>query len=187
MKTLKFGAIAFLFLGLVGCSGEVAWKTDKTSGFYEIDLPEHMVASTELNDQATSQFEYVQEEGGELKEHYLIVLLETKEEIATYDLGFEFDAMSYGEIAVQSLEGGLDSYNILTKNPKVESINGMDCVKYEMEGSLGAVDVFYKLGVFEGEKAFYQVLTWTIKSQKDQFLPHMDKMINSFKETKQFF
>lgn len=64
-------------------------------------------------------------------------MLETKEEIATYDLGFELIQCTYiREIAVQSLEGGLDSYNILTKNPKVESIDGMDCVKYEMETRL---------------------------------------------------
>ena len=116
------------------------------------------------------------------KEHYLIVLMETKEEIAAYDLGFEFDAASYSELAVQSLEGGLDGYEVLTKNPKVESVNGMDCVKSEMRGNLGSVNVFYKLGVFEGKNAFYQVLTWTIEEQKDQFGPHMDKIINSFKE-----
>lgn len=184
MKNLKFGIIAFLFLGLAACSGEIKYKTDSSSGFYTIDVPERMETAFDLNSQAATQYEYVKDEGGVVKEHYLIILLETKEEIASYDLGFEFDAMSYGEIAVQSLEGGLDNYNILTKAPKVEQINGMDCVKYEMEGSLGAVNVFYKLGVFEGEKAFYQVLTWTIKDQKEEFLPIMDKMIGSFKETK---
>ena len=108
--------------------------------------------------------------------------METKDEIASYDLGFEFDAASYSELAVQSLEGGLDNYEVITKDAKVEQVNGMDCVKNEMKGSLGAVSVFYKLGVFEGEKAFYQVLTWTIENQKEQFGPHMDKIINSFKE-----
>lgn len=184
MKILKFGAIAFLFAGLVACKGEVQWKTDNTSGYYTIDIPENMVSTTALNSEASSQFEYVELVGSETKENYLIVLMETKEEIASYDLGFEFDAASYGEIAVMSLESGLDSYNILTKEPKVEKVNGMDCVKYEMEGSLGVVDVFYKLAVFDGEKAFYQVLTWTVKSQKDEFAANMDKMLNSFKETK---
>ena len=183
MKTLKFGALAFLFLGLAACSGEIAWKTDSSSGFYTMDIPEHFEVMNDLNQQATSSFGYVNDEGGETKEHYLIVLMETKEEIASYGLGFDFDAMSYSELAVQSLEGGLDEYEVLTKNPKVEQVNGMDCVKSEMKGSLGTTDVFYKLGVFEGEKAFYQVLTWTIADQKDEFGPHMDKIINSFKES----
>jgi len=184
MKTLKFSALAFLFLGLVGCSGEIAWKTDKSTGFYEIDIPERMEVMDDLNPDATSQFGYIKEEGDAAKEHYVIVLMETKEEIATYDLGFELDAMSYSELALQALEGGLDSYEVLTKNAKVEKVNGMDCVKNEISGSIGDVNVFYKLGLFEGEKAFYQVLTWTIEDQKDEFGPHMDKIINSFKETK---
>jgi len=184
MKTLKFGTLAFLFLGLVGCSGEIAWKTDKSTGFYEIEIPEHFEVMNDLNSEATSQFGYVADEGGTTKEHYLIILMETKEEIASYDLGFEFDAMSYSELAVQSLEGGLDGYEVITKDPKVEKVNGMDCVKSEMRGNLGAVEVFYKLGVFNGENAFYQVLTWTIEDQKEQFGPHMDKIINSFKESK---
>ena len=33
MKTLKFGTLAFLFLGLVGCSGEIAWKTDGSEAY----------------------------------------------------------------------------------------------------------------------------------------------------------
>jgi hypothetical protein len=182
MKTLKFGALAFLFMGLAGCSGEIAWKTDSTSGFYTMEIPEHFEQMDGLNEEATSSFGYINENTNPYEEHYLIVLMETKEEIASYDLGFEFDAMSYSELAVQSLEGGLDQYEVLTKNPKVETVNGMDCVKNEMKGALGDVKVFYKLGVFEGENAFYQVLTWTIEDQKDQFGPHMDKIISSFKE-----
>lgn len=181
MKTLKFSALAILFLGLVACSGEVAFKTE-SGNYYTVDIPEHFEVMNDLNSEATSQFGYVGKEGGETKEHYLIILMETKDEIASYDLGFEFDAASYSELAVQSLEGGLDNYEVLTKNAKVEQVNGMDCVKNEMRGSLGAVSVFYKLGVFEGEKAFYQVLTWTIENQKEQFGPDMDKIINSFKE-----
>jgi len=182
MKTLKFSALAFLFLGLVACSGEIAWKTDTSSGYYEIEIPEHFESRNDLNSQATSQFGFVKTEGGDVKEHYLIVLMETKEEIASYGLDFEFDAATYSEIAAESLEGGLSSYEILTKNPKVEKVNGLDCVKTEMRGSLGTVNVFYKLGVFEGNKAFYQVLTWTIEEQKGEFGPHMDRIINSFKE-----
>lgn len=184
MKTLKIAAASLLFTSLVGCSGEIAWKTDNTSGFYEIDVPEHMEVTNELNDEATSQFEWVHEEGGTLKEHYLIVLMETKEEIESYDLGFDLDALTYAELSIQNLQGGLDTYNVITKEPKIETVNGMDCVKYEMEGAFLDVSVFYKLGVFEGEKAFYQVLTWTLKDQKDEFAPQMDKIIASFKETK---
>lgn len=182
MKTLKFGAIAFVLAGMVACKGEMAWKTDSSTEWYTVDVPEHFEEMYDLNSDASTQYGYVEEVGGEVKEHYLIIITETHDEIASYDLGFDFDAESYSEIAVSSLEGGLDEYEVLTKNAKVEQVNGMDCVKNSMRGSLGFVDVYYQLGVFEGETGFYQVLTWCIEDQKDEFKGDMDKIINSFKE-----
>ncbi|MBK7129747.1 MAG: hypothetical protein IPM74_05430 [Crocinitomicaceae bacterium] len=184
MKKMFFAGLALVALGLTSCSGEIKYKTDKNSGFYEIDIPEHMEITSELNDEASTQYEWVSAEGSVTKEHYVIVLMETKEEIASYGLEGMFDALSYSELSVESIGSGLIEYNILTKAPKIEKINGMDCVRYQMDGSNGVVGVYYELGVFEGEKAFYQVLTWTIKDQKDEFKPQMDHIINSFKETK---
>lgn len=158
------------------------WRTISTNSYFDVDIPSKMTISTELNDEASVQYEYVQEVAGTVKELYMIVIMETKEEIETYELDMEFDALSYGDLSVANLEGGLDTYEVLTKNPEIESINGLDCAKYEMSGSLGAVGVYYKLGVFEGENAFYQVLTWTLEDQKSEFKGDMEKMINSFKE-----
>lgn len=115
---------------------------------------------------------------------YLIVLYETKEEIASYNLDTEFDAMNYSELSVKSIGDGLDSYEILTKNPVVIEVNGMDCVKYAMRGAFGEVNVYYKLAVYEGKRAFYQVLSWTIAEQFSQFNTDMEQMILSLKEKK---
>lgn len=205
MKILKYAPVFFLSVTLVSCGGQSAedklkdeltdalndlnetssnteWRTISTNSFYDVDIPSRMEIATDLNADASTQYQYAEQVGSEVKEHYMIVLMETMEEIESYDLGMDFDAMSYGEIAVTSLEGGLDAYEILTKEPAVETINGMDAVVYEMEGALGAVDVYYMLGVFQGEKAFYQVLTWTIKGQKGEFKADMEKTIRSFKE-----
>ncbi|MBI3136758.1 MAG: hypothetical protein HYZ14_18940 [Bacteroidetes bacterium] len=184
MKTLKIASLAFLVAGLAGCSGELAWKTDKNTGFYEIDVPERMQSTNELHAEASTQYEYISQEGADVKENYLIVLMETKESIDQLDLGFEFDALSYSELSIQALEGGLTSSEILTKDPKIEAVNGIDCVKIQMEGTANGIDVFYLIAIFEGEKAFYQVVTWTLLEQKDEFLPIMEKMVASFKETK---
>jgi hypothetical protein len=184
MKTLKIASLAFLVAGLASCSGELKWKTDKNTGFYEIDVPERMTMTNELHAEASTQYEYVEQVGDVVKENYVIVLMETKESIDQLDLDIEFDALTYSELSIQALEGGLATSEILTKEPKVESVNGIDCVKIDMEGNAGGIDVFYKIGIFEGEKAFYQVVTWTLLDQKDEFAPIMDKMLASFKETK---
>lgn len=206
MKLMKFSMAAGLFLAMTACGSSEAdnakneltdaldkledemgsvstdWRTISTNSYFDIDIPTKMSADGDLNSSASVQYAYVEEVAGTVKELYMIVIMETKEEIESYELDMEFDALSYGEISANNLESGLDTYEILTKEPKVESINGIDCVKYEMEGTLGDVGVFYKLGVFEGENAFYQVLTWTIKDQKSEFIGDMDKMIASFKE-----
>lgn len=208
MKLIKISALAIISLGFFACgnssdanstssttnttesssnettetTGSAEFRTVSTNSFFDIDIPNHMEAASGLNGDASIQYQYVEQVGSTVKEHYVIVLMETMEEIESSDLDEEFDALSYGEISSASLGDGLDSYEILTKNPEVVQVNGLDCVKYEMEGSMGDVNVFYKLGVFEGEKAFYQVLTWTLTEQKAEFKSDMDKIINSFKE-----
>ena len=177
--------LSFSFICLIGfltsSTNYSDWKTIKTKK-YSFDVPDYMTETEDLNSSASSQYMYVEEVDGTVQELYLIVLQETHKEIKKLKLGYEFDAMSYYELAVESMRPGLDSYEVLTKNPEVETINGMNCVKAEMRGTLGDVNVFYKLGVFHGGNAFYQVMTWTVEEQKDIFLPQMDKITNSFKE-----
>lgn len=211
MKIFKISAIALLAMGFVACGGGEdsdssddlteslddldemlddsdpnAWFEDGDDAYFTMSLPGHMESRYDLNQEASLQYGYVAEVGGEVLENYIIVLLETKEEIAGYELDVELDAMSYWEISANALGEDLDSYEIVTENPEVESINGMNCVISEMEGSMiseyGLVEVYYMLGVFEGENAFYQVLTWTILDQKSEFKADMKKMIKSFEE-----
>jgi len=207
MKLVKMSALALLSLGFFACGSSEAdkaqneltdalnemneelnnsasadWRTLDDNSYFTIDIPSHMAVETSLNAEATLQYAYVEQVGSVVKEHYMIVLMETHEEIESYELDTEFDAASYGELSAENLGTGLDEYTILTKNPEVKTVNGMDCVRYEMEGAMGDVKVYYELGVFEGEHAFYQVLTWTILDQKSEFKADMDKIINSFKE-----
>lgn len=208
MKFLKLSAYAFLSAAVISCGGSSEkeaeefwndlaesiednmdgstssneWSTQGDNQYFELDVPGHMNSMYDLNQEAALQYGYVEQSGLEVLEHYVIVLMETKEEIDGYDLDMDFDALSYSEISVESLKGGLDDYTVLTKDPEIIEVNGMDCVKNQMRGSLGDVNVYYELGVFEGDKAFYQVLTWCIEEQKDKFKSDMDKIIESFKE-----
>lgn len=203
MKVMKLSVWALLSIGMIACGGSESsteenhettnteevnneeasgWRTIDQDTYFDVDVPSHMEAETGLNAEASLQYAYVEQVGDEVKEHYMIVLMETKEEIESYEMDMEFDALSYGDLSVNQLGEGLDTYEVLTKDPQVETVNGIDCVKYEMEGSMGDVNVYYQLGVFEGEKAFYQVLTWTLTEQKSQFKSDMEQIINSFKE-----
>lgn len=202
MKSLKLNMLVLLSLGFFACGGaekttelsediykmldgigaSTEWNKVTSNKDFDIEVPARMKEMEDLNMEASIQYGFIDESIAPVREHYLIVLMETKEEIVSYGLDVEFDAMSYRNISVAALREGLDNYEVLTKDPKVEKVNGMNCVKNEMRGSLGPINVLYKLGVFEGENAFYQVLTWCIEEQKTAFSSDMDRIIDSFVE-----
>ena len=59
----------------------------------------------DLNPEAKIKYGEVKQQDGSVLENYLIVIPETHEEIAAYELDFEFDAKSYSEICVENLLG----------------------------------------------------------------------------------
>ena len=160
--------------------------------FFDIVIPSRMFEMEDLNKVAQLQYGYVAEvelENGEtiVLENYLMVMMELKSDIESYPVEIDLDAMVYRDDVVNSLISGMDEVEILTKNPKIEKVNGMDCVKNEIKGTFSIinkdpVDLYYYMGVFEGEKAFYQVLSWCIDSQRDEFEQDMKIAIDSFKE-----
>ncbi|MCG8575040.1 MAG: hypothetical protein MI810_09175 [Flavobacteriales bacterium] len=211
MKLFRRSLFAVLSIGMIACTsavedaaedsmeelsdsmdelgeelGESAWKSDGDGEFYEIDVPGRMYVRSDLNTDASLQYAYVEETATEVKEHYLVVLSEAKSDIeadlAEMDMEMDIDVMQYRDICVEGLANGLDTYSVLTEEPVIETVNGMDCVKNEMRGSKGSVNVYYQLGVFEGEKGFYQVLSWCIEEQKEEFVSDMEQIIDSFKE-----
>jgi len=136
----------------------------------------------ELNTEADAQYGYVENVDDEVLELYLIILLETHKEIKKYKLAEEFTPLSYWELAAESLVEGIDESKILTEELETEYVNGMGCVRGEIWGKFGEVEVIYHLGVYKGEYAFYQVLTWTIADQHPRFKDEMEHMINSVRE-----
>lgn len=159
--------------------------------YFEIAVPAPMQEMNELNPAAIAQFGYVEEVAIDslssvVKEHYLIVLMELKSAIEGYPVQREIDAMSYRDDAINALLGNGNSFKNLTVDPEMEKLHGLDCVRNELSrtliGSNGEIVLYYQLAIVEGENAFYQILTWCIDSQRDDFEYEMEKIINSFKE-----
>jgi len=140
MKKTFFISILLLFTTIFTSHTKAEWKTIDDNELYSLSIPVYMEAMDDLNSEASHQFGYTEKKGGETLELYMIVLFETKKEIESYNLKTEFDALSYSKLAVKSLKGGLKKYKVLTKNPVVEDLNGMKCVKTEMWGALSNVE-----------------------------------------------
>ena len=82
--------------------------------------------------------------------------------------------------------GSDNGFENLTTEPVVEDLHGLGCVRNELSrkliGNNGEVLLYYQMAIVEGENAFYQILTWCIDSQREDFEYEMEKIINSFKE-----
>lgn len=211
MKLYQLAISSLLIAGLVSCGGaeeaeeatnnsvenlldeldleeqEAGWEIQTDLEFCQMRIPNSMEEMPELNPLATIKFGSVEQSGDKVYENYVIVIPETYEEIEGYEFDFEFDLESYSDVCVDGMIEGLQSHEILTKDAEAEEINGLNAIVTELQGAIAVgegqvVEIYYLMGVFKGENAYYQVLTWTLKDQKSKFKKDMEKMIRSFKE-----
>lgn len=166
---------------------EAGWEIQTDLEFCQMRIPNSMDEMPELNPLATIKYGSAKQVGDKVYENYVIVIPETYEEIEGYEFDFEFDLESYSDVCVDGMIDGLQSHEILTKDAEAEEINGLNAIVTELQGTIAVgegqvVEIYYLMGVFKGENAYYQVLTWTLKDQKSKFKKDMEKMIRSFKE-----
>ena len=176
--------------GLEQLENEVPnWEYKQDGDLCEIEIPKRMEFMERLHPEANIKYAEVRKDTDRVYENYIMILPETHEEIASYELGFEFTIESYHQQHIKSIGSDMVKYTILTPNAKVEKINGMDAIVSEMQGTLALkdsnlVDIYYMMGVVKGVKAFYQVLSWTVADQQGFYKRDMERMIRSFREIK---
>ncbi len=156
--------------------------------FFTIEIPKGMVEQNDMNVAASLQYGYPEDttlaEGEKQPLEYLLVMLETKEEIANFGLDIEFDVENYAEVSLASLESSFESFDIINKDVEVQKRDGLSYILYDIEAHIQHISIFYKLAIFEGDHAFYQVITWCELPFKEKFNKEMDQIIGSFKEKK---
>jgi hypothetical protein len=165
---------------------ERLWNTDGDEEYFELELPYRMFPREDLNSDASLQYGYVQDIGGEVLEHYVIVMVEPMDSVAKHeqelDLHLDFDIESYNDLCLENMGGNMDTFEITTNDPVTNIVNGMECKINDMRGSKGDVSIYYRLGVYVGKRGYYQVLTWCIESQTEEFEDDMEKILASMKE-----
>lgn len=172
----------------LGATPENDWHT-----YFDLKVPAPMQEMEGLNEEAIAQYSYVEEvplenNETEVREHYLIVMMEEKEAIKGYPVELEVDVKSYSDDAIESMRKGesIEDFTVLSKSSEIEKINNADCIKIEIEASIESrgepVQLYYQLGIFETERAFYQVITWCIGDQRSLFKTDMERIVNSFRE-----
>lgn len=160
--------------------------------FCSIAIPAGMKKMTELNAMAMIQYGHVYEEvltegNTVVFEHYAMVLMETKEEIQANHADFELNLTAYFLIVTKQFESLYgDKFEVLKPRAILEEINGVPAIQTEAilkaESGRKQFKIFYKIAVFEGSRAYYQVITWCVAGQRSRFESKMEQIIMSFKE-----
>jgi len=181
-KSIAFmSSFAFLFL-LASCDGGGTLKTESALGLYEVTMPDYMSKATDLNVDASMQFQNV------FKETYLAIIDEDKKDFvdAFRDLG-EYDSSlstigNYRKIQIDYFSEGV---NILRMGePKQLTINGMAAEQIEFGGRVTDVDydIYYIMTFIEGREDLYMMMTWTLGDSANKYKTDFLAMAKSFNE-----
>ena len=147
---------------------------------YSMDVPEGLTTTTELNDIASMQYQDM------VNELYVVVIDEPIKDIIDAIIEMEMqdtystDLNGYTKLI---LEDFIPAVAPTTKTePADATINGLKAKTYSIEADVEGTPAFYKVAYIQGKETYYQILTWTLTSKKDEYGEKMDKMIQSFKE-----
>ena len=179
---MKYISILAIPLFLASCNLTTKFETVTIDGHYQMDVPDYMTSSTELNDEASLQYE------NSIKETYVIVINEEKQmlidlftEIGSWDESIT-PLENYVAIQTESMESSLNILN--KKGPNDKKVNGMPVMVYEYDGYAPGIsyEIYYYMAYIEGEDELFMVSAWCLGEDKDTYKDTFVKMIESFKE-----
>lgn len=171
--------LCMVFLALVmlaACQQTNDLQTVTVNNQYSIDLPNSLVESKDLNNQASLQYQNLKEE------FYVIVIDEPKEEAhaALTEISMPLNLSGYTKFLMTEF---MASVKVSEKSDSKDvEINGLKTVQLDFSGITQDLDVFFKLAYIEGESHYYQIMTWTLSNRKTEHQEKMNALLVSFKE-----
>lgn len=166
-----------LFTILLSCdSKEVQTVTVKNK--YTLQVPDFLSKSSDLHEDASLQYQNA------LREFYVVVIDEPKEDfysIAETTEDFPADFEGYHQILRSGLEQEIGKVDITPT--KDTQINGLKAKTFSLSGEIETIPVFYEIAYIEGKDRFYQIVTWTLKDNKEKYGEQMRNIVSSFKES----
>ena len=143
-------------------------------GKYAIQLPAYMAKTTSLNSIASLQY------NDTTKELYVIVIDETFKSLEAANL--KLNLSIYFKMACFNIATGLKDFNISNISNKTRG--NLKIMEAEFSGFLASnnVGIYYKVAVIQSPTQFYQIFTWTLKNQQEQYQELLQKIIDSFRE-----
>ncbi len=173
MKMFSVLIAVFLF---IGCQKETTYQTVKIKKQYSVELPSFLEKTDALNPESSLQYQNV------TKEFYILIFDESKNGAhqALKTLGLDADFTSYSDAMVKDIKASLQNSDF----SEIENvtINGLEARTFSVTGYIDGVHIYYQMAHIQGKNNFYQIMTWTAPSRKEEYGPEMDTIINSFSE-----
>jgi len=164
------------------------FKTVKADEICSIDVPEYYWEMSDLNSEALIQYGY----NDTLVDSTALLVQDavyvTASVFYKMDLqkmlgdSMQFDLLEFNTDFVENLKLVLDDARAEYETPNINSQNGVNSLHNEIYGSYGDDLVYYQIGLFETEIAYYQVLSWCLQDHLAKHKEEMFKMTTSFKE-----
>lgn len=147
---------------------------------YSIEVPSFLSEAKDLHEDASLQYQNT------FKEFYVVVIDESKESLHTLIEDAELTGL-YSKDFEGFTQINLDHFeSVVTDFSQIEPIdtviNDLHARTVTVSGKVDGIDIYYAIAFIDGRDNYYQVMTWTLKTKKDDFAERMDRMINSFKE-----
>jgi hypothetical protein len=171
----KFAVILLILTLLTGLNAQSSMRKVSAKGLFSISIPATLKSTTKLNKLASVQYY------NPSKEMYVIVIDESISDLAKANLKLSLGI--YFKMAVYNIITGLKNSNVDTA--KSSTRGNLRILQTDLEGKLKGNDVgiYYKIAIAKSPTHFYQIFTWTLSSQKFEFGPLFQQMIDSFSES----
>ncbi|TAF67314.1 MAG: hypothetical protein EAZ55_03065 [Cytophagales bacterium] len=144
-------------------------KEIKIKDTYSLSIFDYMTENKDLNDNASFQY------SNNKKELYLIVIDESKEELESQG----YNLKKYFEFASDNVVKGVKDGK--AAEPEKLQIKNYETLQGTVTGKFNNIAVTYLLTIVKTDKQYYQILAWTLTSNKSG-IADLKTMINSFKE-----
>jgi len=177
MKKIFSPILAIFFL--MACS-ETPPETVTVDDKFSLQIPGYLSEANGLNSDASLQYQNL------IKEFYVIVI---DEDIETFNEAinenqlqdiYSTDFDGYFSLLIDSFSEGIE---IFTVSDQVDlTINDMPAKSIEIEGQVDDVSIYYNYTVVKGETDYYQILSWTLRDKKINYLDQMNEIAKSFVE-----
>jgi len=171
MKSIKLFTLSILLT--FSALESTAQFTKKTFGHvFSLDVPDYMTKTVDLNSSATAQYQNAK------KETYLILIEDSKEELELADM--KMNKKDFFDDFIKDYSTDMIDFKI---EPSIEfTKNGLNFIQSELTFKSGEVDIYMIVTVIESNTYYYKLLTWTLKSYKNNYKKDFEKIINSFSE-----